>query len=217
MQRVKEDAHDYRYFPEPDLMPVDITREWIDEIAADLPEAPQDRRDRFVDAYGITDYDAGVLTADRALADYYEAAAACCADPKLTANWVMTELLRALGERGVSVAESPIPATSLAELLCLIDDKTISGKIAKVVFAEMLDSGKAPKAIVEEKGLVQVTDAAAIETFVQQAIDGNPGPVEEYRGGKAKALQYLVGQVMKSSRGKANPQLVVQMLKQKLD
>ena len=217
VMRTKEDAHDYRYFPEPDLMPVNVGEEWLTEIRADLPESPQQRRERFVTDYGITEYDAQVLTDDKPLADYYEEAATGSANAKSVANWIMTELLRGLSDRELAIAESPVPAAHMAQLIGLIEDNTISGKIAKAVFAEMLESGKEPKAIVKEKGLVQVTDTAAIDGFVEQAISDNPSVVEDYRGGKKQALQFLVGQVMKFSRGKANPQLAIQALKQRLD
>lgn len=216
VMRTKEHAHDYRYFPEPDLMPVEIGRDWMDDIAAGLPEAPRDRRCRFVAEYDITSYDAGILTSERPLADYYEAAAKASPNPKSVANWIMTELLRELSERNVSIADSPVPPEAMGELVALIENGTISGKIAKVVFADMLESSKAPGAIVREKGLVQVRDEGAIEGFVEQAIAENPSVAEEYRGGKDKALQYLVGQVMKLSRGKANPQMVVAALKDSL-
>jgi aspartyl-tRNA(Asn)/glutamyl-tRNA(Gln) amidotransferase subunit B len=217
VMRTKENAHDYRYFPEPDLLPVVVDRDWLERIREGLPETPAARRERFVDAYGITAYDARVLTQDRALADYFEDAARAVKNPKTAANWIMTELLRELGERGLGVEQSPIPSTGLAELVRLIEDRTISGKIAKTVFAEMLEHGGAPAAIVKAKGLVQVTDTDAIAGFVDRAMADNPGPVEEYRAGNTKAIQFLVGQVMKASRGKANPQSVVALLKERLD
>jgi aspartyl-tRNA(Asn)/glutamyl-tRNA(Gln) amidotransferase subunit B len=216
VQRTKEHAHDYRYFPEPDLMPMDITADWVEEIAASLPEAPQARRERFMTQWELSEYDAGVLTAEKAMADYFEEAAGTSSNPKAVANWMMTELIRELGDAGTGISDSPVSAASLSELVNLIEDKTISGKIAKSVFADMISTGKAPGAIVKEKGLVQVTDSGAIDAFVQQAIDENPSVVEEYLSGKGKALQYLVGQVMKFSRGKANPQMVVAALKSKL-
>jgi len=165
----------------------------------------------------IPEYGAAVLTGEKAMADYFEQAAGTGANAKTIANWIMTDLIRELGERQLTIDESPIPPAALAELVNLIEDKTISGKIAKTVFADMMSTGATPKAIVEQKGLVQVTDTDAIDAFVQQAIDENPAVVEEYRGGKGKALQYLVGQVMKFSRGKANPRMVVGALKAKLD
>jgi len=217
VMRSKEHAHDYRYFPEPDLMPVRISRELRDEIAAGLPEAPHVRRQRFVNEWGIPEYDAQLLTSEKALADYYEQAATASPNPKAVANWIMTELLRELSARRLSISDSPVSPEAIGELVALIEDKTISGKIGKDVFAEMMTSGKTPRRIVEEKGWVQVTDTGAIDAFVQQAIDENPAVVEQYRAGKGKALQFLVGQVMRLSRGKANPQLVIQSLKGRLD
>jgi aspartyl-tRNA(Asn)/glutamyl-tRNA(Gln) amidotransferase subunit B len=216
LQRTKENAHDYRYFPEPDLMPLEISPAWVAEIAAGLPEAPQARRQRFVTQYGLTEYDAAVLTAEQGTAAYFEAVARACPNPKLAANWVITELTGALAQAGLALAQSPVSAAALAELVSLISGATLSGKMAKEVFAEMLRTGTGAMAIVAEKGLQQVTDSGAIGEFARQAIQANPGAVAEYRTGNAKALQFLVGQVMKLSRGKANPQLAVQALKAEL-
>ncbi len=216
VMRTKEHAHDYRYFPEPDLMPVHVPAERLEQIAATLPEAPTTRRERFVGSFGITDYDAQVLTQERALADYFETAAASASNAKAVANWIMTELLRELSDRGVAIADSPVPPEAMAELVALIEKGTISGKIAKTVFAEMLSTGGHPSQIVKDKGLVQVSDTGALEAFVDQAIAANAAVVEDYRSGKKKALQFLIGQVMKFSRGKANPQMVVELLKEKL-
>lgn len=216
VQRTKEDAHDYRYFPEPDLMPLEITAAWVAEIAAALPEAPEARRRRVQSQYGLSEYDALMLTAEKATADYFEAAVAVGRNPKTTANWVITELAGALAQAGLTLAQTPVPPAALGELTALIDDATISGKIAKDVFAEMFRTGRGPKAIVADQGLQQVTDSGAIAAFARQAIAANPNAVAEYRGGNGKALQFLVGQVMKLSRGKANPQLAVQALKAEL-
>jgi aspartyl-tRNA(Asn)/glutamyl-tRNA(Gln) amidotransferase subunit B len=216
VMRTKESAHDYRYFPEPDLMPVVISDAWRREIAENLPETPQHRRQRFIGQYNITEYDAQVLTQDKTLADYFETAAQAKVNAKTLANWIQTELLRVLGEQGLEVGQSPVPPANLGELIALIEDNTISSKIAKWVFEEMLSSGKPPRTIVEEKGMRQVTDAGEIEQFVDQAIAGNPAAVQEYRDGKEKALQYFVGQVMKLTRGKANPKMVIDLLKDKL-
>ncbi len=216
VMRTKEYAHDYRYFPEPDLMPLKIDPQQLEALARELPEAPDLRRNRFVSQFKVTEYDAQVLTQEKPLADYFEAAALQCSNPKAVANWIMSELLRELGVKNIPISESPVAPEQLTELVELIEDNTISGKIAKDVFAEMIETGKSPRQIVEEKGLVQVTDTAAIEEFVQKAIAENPGPVAEYRSGNKKALQFLVGQVMRYSRGKASPQMVVQSLQQKL-
>jgi len=216
VMRVKEHAHDYRYFPEPDLMPLDLDDNWLQQIRASLPEAPWQRRLRFVQDYAITEYDAGVLTMDKAMADYFETAAKAPVNAKTVANWIITELRRELSERSLSIAELTIPPTYFSELVGLIEDKTISSKIGKTVFAQMIETGERPQAIVKAKGLVQVTDSSAIAGFVDAVIAANPQVIAEYKSGKEKALQFLVGQVMKSSRGKANPPLVIDLLKERL-
>ena len=214
--RGKEEAHDYRYFPDPDLLPLVIDDDWISRIRQDLPELPEDKKERFVETYGLPAYDAQLLTADRELADYFEDCLKEFDNAKQVSNWVMGPLLGLLNTQGKSISESPVSAVYLARLLSLVDKGVISGKIAKTVFDEMALSGKAPEAIVEERGLVQVTDTAAIEDIVQEVLDENPSEVQAYRGGKTKLLGYFVGQVMKETRGKANPQLVNQILKEKL-
>lgn len=217
IMRTKEDAHDYRYFPEPDLMPVTFTDAEIEEIRKTLPEMPEEKRQRFISDYDLTPYDAEVLTQEQAIAEFFDIGAKQVKTPKLLANWIISELLRELTEASVSIEECKISPAQLAEMIQLIENKTISGKIAKTVFSEMFSSGKSPEAIVKEKSLVQVTDTSAIEAFVVQAIEQNPAQVEQYRSGKGAVLQYFVGQVMKLSRGKANPQIVVGMIKEKLD
>ncbi|MCF7854532.1 MAG: Asp-tRNA(Asn)/Glu-tRNA(Gln) amidotransferase subunit GatB [Candidatus Pacebacteria bacterium] len=217
VMRVKESAHDYRYFPEPDLMPLEIGTDWRNEIQDSLPERPGVRRDRFVAHYRITPYDADVLTQDKLLADYFERAVAKGATPKTVANWMQTELLRELSDSAQGIAESPVAPEALAELVALIEDKTISGKIAKDVFHIMFATGKAPSVIVEEKGLKQVSDDAEIGVFVDRALAENPAVVEDYRTGNKKSLQFLMGQVMKFSRGKANPQSANRLLKERLE
>jgi aspartyl-tRNA(Asn)/glutamyl-tRNA(Gln) amidotransferase subunit B len=216
VMRSKEHAHDYRYFPEPDLLPIEVSEAWLHEIRAHLGETPRQKRDRFVRDYQITPYDAHVLTLERDLADYYEKAAAASRNPKAVANWVMTELLRELADRQLPIGRSPVVPEAMAELVALIDEKTISGKMAKEVFAELVATGRRPGEVVRAKGMVQVTDTGALEPLVQQAIDSSPAAVAQYRQGQAKSFQFLVGQVMKLSRGKANPQVVVEMLKRKL-
>ncbi len=213
LMRTKEEAHDYRYFPEPDLMPVTFTEAEIEKIRSELPELPEAMRLRFRRDYGLTEYDAGVLTQDRDLARYFEAAARVGATPKLVANWVISELLRELGSRGLALADCPVPPTALAGLVTLIERKTINGTIGKTVLTAMFDSGKTPEEIVREQGLAQVSDDSAIAGFVAEVIAACPEQVAQYRAGNAKVLQYLVGQVMKRSRGKANPQLAVAQLK----
>ena len=214
--RSKEAAHDYRYFPEPDLVPVEMTPGAIAAIKAGLPELPEAKRARLASQYGIPDYDAGVLSAEAALADYFEAAAKACANGKAASNWVMGDLSAALKKLDKSIAESPVSAAQLGGLVKLIDAKTISGKIAKDVFAKMLDSGEDADLIVKREGLVQVTDTGAIEGFVDEAMKANPAMVTEFRGGKEAVLGFMVGQVMKLSKGKANPALVNELLRKKM-
>tara|TARA_B100001989_G_C24548849_1_gene472812 strand:+ start:1998 stop:3449 length:1452 start_codon:yes stop_codon:yes gene_type:complete len=214
--RSKEEAHDYRYFPDPDLLPLEFSSEWVEEIKQTLPELPDEKKHRFMGNYGLSPYDASVLIAERARADYFETVAKEGGDAKLSANWVINELLGILNKNEKTLAESPISAQQLGSLIKLIVDNTISGKIAKDVFAEMFESGKDADAIVEEKGLKQVTDTGAIEAIIDEVIAENSGQVEAYRGGKDKLFGFFVGQVMKKSQGKANPAMVNELLKKKL-
>jgi aspartyl-tRNA(Asn)/glutamyl-tRNA(Gln) amidotransferase subunit B len=215
--RSKEYAHDYRYFPEPDLVPLKLDPAWVESIRADLPELPRAQRQRFVSQYGLPAYDAEILTQSRALAGYYEAAVREHANPKAISNWVMTELLRELGgDDEAAVVRSPIAPAHLAGLVRLIDDGTISGKIAKDVFARMLAGGGDPAEIVRREGLTQVADTGALEAMVDQAIAANPKAVADFRGGKTAAAKALVGQVMKASGGKANPAMVDRLVQEKL-
>lgn len=216
LMRTKEQAHDYRYFPDPDLMVVEFTDAEIDAIRAELPELPAALRARLIKDYELTAYDAEVLTQDREVAAWFEAAARQAKSPKLVANWVLSELLRELGDAKLTIAECKIAPAQLAALINLIEGGTINGKIAKEVFAEMFANGTDPDQIVEAKGLKQVSDSSAIVPFVEQAIAANPTQVEQYRAGNEKVLQFFVGQVMKLSRGKVNPQMVVGLLKEKL-
>ena len=210
LMRTKEEAHDYRYFPDPDLMPVVTTEEEIEALRAALPELPSAKRRRFVADYDLTEYDAEVLTQDRELAAYFDEVAKATKNPKIAANWVLSELLRELGNASISIKECKIKAEDLGSLVDLIENKTINGKIAKDVFAVMFAEGKAPALI------VQVSDAGAIAAFVDQAIAANPAQVEQYRSGNERVIQFMVGQVMKLSKGKANPQMVLALLKEKL-
>ena len=216
LMRGKENANDYRYFPEPDLMPVVLSDEDIEEIRQSLPELPEQKRERYVKDYALTDYDAHVLTLDRGLAEYFEHAAAHSKAPKLVANWINGDFMRLLGEQKIELAECKVKPESLAAMVDMIQSGAINGKIAKTVFEEMFRSGREAADIVKEKGLVQVSDESAITGFVDQVIAANPAQVQQYREGKSAVIQYLVGQVMKASRGKANPQMVLKMLMEKL-
>jgi aspartyl-tRNA(Asn)/glutamyl-tRNA(Gln) amidotransferase subunit B len=211
--RSKEEAHDYRYFPEPDLVPLVLDAAFLSAIQASMPELPEAKRQRLVKDYQLPEYDAGVLTDNAALADYFEAVAKASGNPKAASNWVMGDLQALLKEQGKGIAESPVSAQHLAEMIQMLDKQVISGKIAKTVFARMGEGGGSPKAIVEKEGLVQVTDNSAIEGFVKQAMEANPGVVAEYRAGKEAVIGFMVGQVMKISKGKANPGLVNELLK----
>jgi len=215
--RGKEEAHDYRYFPDPDLLPLVINDEWITRMKAALPELPAAKKARFVDQYDLPGYDAGVLTTSRNLADYFEACVGHHSSPKQLSNWIMGSLLGLLNTGGKSITESPISAEHLAALVRLIDDDTISGKIAKQVFDEMAATGKAPDSIVEEKGLVQMSDTGELEQIVDTVLAENRAQVGQYRGGKTKVFGFFVGQVMKATRGQANPKIVNDLLKHKLD
>jgi aspartyl-tRNA(Asn)/glutamyl-tRNA(Gln) amidotransferase subunit B len=214
--RTKEDAQDYRYFPEPDLLPVIITDSQLAKAKAEMPELPHQKLERFQKAYGLPVYDSEVLTTERELAEYFEGVVKECSNPKAASNWVMTELLRELNEAKLSISQSPIASTSLGKLITLIDNGTISGKIAKTVFLEMWKSPGDPEAIVKEKGLVQITDPKAIESVIEELIQKNPGPVSEYRSGKTKLFGFFVGQAMKATQGQANPELLNKILTEKL-
>ncbi len=213
--RSKEEAHDYRYFPDPDLLPLEFESAWVEEIKQTLPELPDEKKHRFMNDFGLSAYDASVLIAERSRANYYETVAEG-RDPKLAANRVINELLGILNKNEKPLDESPISAEQLGGLIALISDDTISGKIAKDVFADMFETGKDAAAIVDEKGLKQVTDTSAIEAIIDEVIAENPDNVEKYRGGKDKLFGFFVGQVMKKSQGKANPAAVNKLLKEKL-
>jgi len=217
VMRTKEYAHDYRYFPEPDLMPVVVSEDMIAEMRKLLPELPEAKRQRFVKQYGLPEYDAGVLVASATLAAFYERAAERSKNPKAISNWVTTELLGKLAEAKKTIDESPVKPEQLAELVSLIESGQISGKIGKEVFAEMFGSGKGASMVVKEKGMVQVSDAGSLEGFVEEAIARNPKSVADFRAGNEAAINFLKGQVMKLSKGKANPQLVGEILLRKLE
>jgi aspartyl-tRNA(Asn)/glutamyl-tRNA(Gln) amidotransferase subunit B len=213
--RSKEEAHDYRYFPDPDLLPLVIEQSYVDAIKATLPELPDQKKHRFMKDFGLSNYDAGVLIAEKTRAEYFETAAND-SDPKLAANWILNELLGLLNKEGKDITESPIASKQIGGLVALIKDNTISGKIAKDVFAEMYTSGKDASVIVEEKGLKQVTDVGAIEAIVDKIIAANPDNVAGYKAGKDKLFGFFVGQVMKETQGKANPTIINDLLKKKL-
>ena len=214
--RSKENAHDYRYMPEPDLPPIVTSEETIEKYRSELPELPDARRARLEKEYGLSDYDAGIITSSRAMAEYFDSVVATGADPKLAANWIMGDLAKNLNEDGIDITKSPVSAERLGKMIGLIMKDTISGKIAKKVFKEMWTNEDDPEKIVKDRGLVQITDTGAIEAAVDAAIAANPKAVAEYKGGKKKAIGALVGQVMKATRGKANPQMVNKMLAEKL-
>lgn len=215
--RTKEYAHDYRYFPEPDLPPLRLDPAWIEEIRASLPELPDARRARFVRDYGLPSYDADVLTARRDLAEYYEAVVACGVAPKAASNWVMGDILRVVRERGLDrelrIQQWPVPASDLAALIQLIERGTISGKIAKTVFERMVATNQPPADIVRQEGLVQITDEQALAKEIERVLADNPDKVAEYRAGKEKLFGFFVGQIMKRTGGKANPQKVNELLR----
>jgi aspartyl-tRNA(Asn)/glutamyl-tRNA(Gln) amidotransferase subunit B len=226
LQRVKENADDYRYFPEPDLPPLVISREYIESIRAKLPELPDERRKRFIGAYGLSEYDATLIADDRALADYYEAALAAgpggsardqAARAKAVANWLLGDLRRLLNSTGAEIGESKVSATGLVELLDLLDAGSISGKQAKDVLEKAYATGTSPKAVVSAEGISQLSDTGELEREVDAVIAENPKAVEDYRAGKASAVQFLMGQVMKRTKGRARPDVVTPLLQSKLD
>ena len=214
--RGKEEAHDYRYFPDPDLLPLVIDADWIERVKTRLPELPADKKQRFIADYDLPSYDADILTSDRDLAEYFEACLQDFNQPKAVSNWIMGSLLGLLKAAGKSIEQAPISASDLAELLKLVDDGTISGKIAKSVFDEMAQSDKSARQIVAEQGLVQISDSSAIDDIVSKILAANPAEVQAYKSGKTKLLGFFVGQVMRETRGQANPKMVNEILVKKL-
>ncbi len=212
--RGKEDAHDYRYFPCPDLVPVEISQEWIEEIRATLPELPDQRKTRFVEQYGLPEYDSAILTGDRELADFFETAASRGAPAKKVSNWMMTELLREL--KGDEIGNSKVTPDHLGELLLMVDKGTISGKIAKTVFIDMMEGGKDPQEIVKDKNLLQVSDEGELLALIKEIVAANPGQAEEFKGGKEKLMGFFVGQLMQKTKGKANPKLANELFAKEL-
>lgn len=215
--RSKEEAHDYRYFPEPDLVPLVIDGTWVEEIKASLPELPQAKKTRIMERFDLPEYDASIITGSKALAEYFDAVINDYNNPKVVANWLMGEFLRLVNVNDIEIDEVKITPVNFAHLLKLIDNGTISGKIAKTVFEEMFETGKAPDIIVKEKGLVQISDEGAITDIIIKIIEANPQSVEDYKNGKEKAVGFLVGQVMKETKGKANPGLVNKLLVDQLN
>jgi aspartyl-tRNA(Asn)/glutamyl-tRNA(Gln) amidotransferase subunit B len=217
--RSKEEAHDYRYFPEPDLPLLVLDADWLKGIQRSMPELPEVRRDRFVRQHALSEYDAGVLTMTRALADFFEETADVSGQPKAAANWIMGDMLRFYKDGGVDLKDlsrSPVTPKMLADMILLVEKGTISGKIAKTVMEEMYKTGKTPGAIIQEQGLVQISNTAEIDQLVQKVIDDNPQPVAQYKAGKTGLFGFLVGQVMKATQGRANPQAVNDLLRKKL-
>lgn len=215
--RGKEEAHDYRYFPDPDLLPLAIDEVWVASARQSLPELPDEKKSRFIQAFDLPEYDADILTSSRELADYFEACVETFSSPKPISNWIMGSLLGLLNAEGKTIDESPVAPHDLARLVQLIEEGVISGKIAKTVFEEMAGSGKAPEKIVEEKGLVQVSDADALEDIVTAVLSRCQKEVADYQNGKTKLFGFFVGQVMKETKGKANPKIVNDILKDKLE
>ncbi len=214
--RTKEDAHDYRYFPDPDLLPLELNDDFINEIKKEIPELPDEKKKRFIDKFNLSPYEANILVSDIETSKYFEDVSKN-SDVKLATNWITGELFALLNNKSIEITESPITSENLAKLINLIKDGTISGKIAKTVFEIMADSGKDPKKIVEEKGLKQQSDPKELEKIIDKVISDNPKNVEAYKSGKDKLFGFFVGQVMKQSNGKANPQLVNEILKKKLN
>ncbi len=215
--RGKEEANDYRYFPDPDLVPVEVDEQWVREVSSSLPELPEAKRERFVREYELPLYDAQVLTSSKSLAAYFEAAAKQFARPKLLSNWIMSELMRELNRNDREIEDCPVSPQNLAELVRMLDSGVISGKIAKAVFDEMFSSGRSAQSIVDEKGLLQVSDQAEIESAVDLVLSENPKEVSQFRAGKDKLFGFFVGQVMRKTKGKANPQIVNEILRAKLN
>jgi len=212
--RSKEHAHDYRYFPEPDLVPLRVSAAWLEQVRATVPELPAEKRHRFIESYGLREYDAQVLTASREIGDYFEKAAKASGDPRMAANWVTGDLLGAL--KGSEITESPVSPEHLGELVAFIAKGEISGKMAKEIFAKMFETGESAAAIIDREGLRQISDAGALEKIVAEVIAASPKQVEQYKSGKTGVIGYLVGQVMKLSKGQANPAAVNELLKAKL-
>jgi len=215
--RSKEEAHDYKYFPEPDLVPVIVSRTWLAAIKSEIPELPFQKKKRYIEEYGLSSYDADILTSSKYLAKHFEQILLEYNNPKIVVNWLMGDYLRLLKDRGISIEAAPVLPNAFSKLLALVDKGVISGSIAKTVFEEMFDTGKCPESIIKQKGLEQITDTFEIEEIVEQVIAQNTKSVEDFKEGKAKALGFLIGQAMKATRGKANPQLLNEILLRRLE
>ena len=214
--RSKEEAHDYRYFPEPDLPPIELDAAYVDRVRQTLPELPAARKERLAGQYALAPKDAGSLSSNKRLGDYFEALAAATGDARTSANWVLGDFSAYLNAAGIDVSESAVSVTALAELLGLVSDGTLSGKMAKEVFEAMTTTGKDAKTIVAEKGLGQISDAGELEGIIARLVAANPGPAEEFRQGREKVLGFFVGQVMKETKGQANPAMVNELLRKYL-
>lgn len=214
--RSKEEAHDYRYFPEPDLVPIVVDAAWRERLKASLPELPEARKKRYVSEYGLPEYDAYILTSSKVLADYFEEAVSKSSNAKAVSNWIMGDMMRILKEKDMEADAIPFPAEYLAKLISLIDKGTISGTIAKKVFGKMFETGKSPEIIVKEEGLEVVSDEGALTQIIKKILEANPQSVNDYKSGKEKAFGFLVGQAMKETRGKADPQMINKLLKEEL-
>ena len=214
--RSKEDAHDYRYFPDPDLLPLVLEKEWIESIKKNIPELPDEKKARFVKEYSLSNYDAEVIVSDKTTSEYYEAVVKGRA-PKLVTTWVTGELFSVLNKKNISIQDSPVSAHMMGELLDNIESGKISNRLAKDIFEDMCETGKNPNLIIEEKGLSQISDEGEIEKLVDEVLNSNPENIEKYKNGKTKLLGFFVGEVMKLSKGKANPGTLNKLLKKKLD
>ena len=214
--RGKEEAHDYRYFPDPDLVPLIVNDAWIQEVSSTMPELPDEKKQRFIQEYSLSEYDAGVLTASLDMANFFEETIKPLKNIKQAANWIMTTLMGMLNTKGIEISESPVSAPVFSKLLGLLESSRINANAAKTVFEEMVETNKDPEAIVKEKGLEQVSDQGELEAMVDEIIKENPEEAEAYRDGKTKLFSFFMGQIMKKTRGKADPKVVTPMLKSKL-
>jgi aspartyl-tRNA(Asn)/glutamyl-tRNA(Gln) amidotransferase subunit B len=214
--RSKEEAHDYRYFPEPDLFPIIVDNNWKNELTALLPELPNQRKNRFINSFNLPEYDAEILTQTKDIADYYEKVIAVTDDYKSASNWVMGDVLKVINEKKIEIKDFRISADNLAELINIINDNTISGKIAKEIFPEMLKENKKPLEIVKSKNLLQITDTTAIAVVVDNVLSNFPNEVEEFLNGKEKVFGFFIGKIMQETKGKANPKIVNELLREKI-